>query len=118
MTAPDIDALCTARWQTDHGWTAPHWMRDKSGWTYPGHIHEESRQRDRKQMRAFLASSAWERTMAAAPLKLRGDNDRLRGAIEAIRQATLRGDVCDDVAWFSQIETLHDFCAGTLEKQP
>lgn len=29
---------------------------------------------------------------------------------QAIRQATLDGKVCDDVAWFSNIETLHDYC--------
>lgn len=58
--AEDNDALCIAYWGAYYGWIAPHWMRDKSGWTYPGHVHEESRQRDRKQMRAFLASSAWQ----------------------------------------------------------
>jgi hypothetical protein len=41
---------------------------------------------------------------------------RLRGAIADIQQATLDGKVCDDVAWFDGITTLHDFCAGTLEQ--
>ncbi len=41
---------------------------------------------------------------------------RLRAAIRAIQQATLDGKVCDDVAWFSDIETLHDFCAATLAR--
>ncbi len=40
----------------------------------------------------------------------------LRAALENIRLATIKGKVCDDVAWFSEIETLHDFCAGTLER--
>jgi hypothetical protein len=40
---------------------------------------------------------------------------RLRSAIEAIRQATIEGRVCDDVAWFDPITTLHDFCEQTLE---
>lgn len=40
--------------------------------------------------------------------------ERLRGAIRAIQQATIDGAVCDDVAWFSPIETLHDFCDVTL----
>jgi hypothetical protein len=40
---------------------------------------------------------------------------RLRKAIDDIREATINGRVCDDVAWFSQIETLHDFCESTLE---
>jgi hypothetical protein len=41
--------------------------------------------------------------------------ERLRLAIEAIRQATIEGRVCDDVAWFDHITTLHDFCEQTLE---
>lgn len=49
---------------------------------------------------------------------LMSEVERLCGAIEAIRQATLEGKVCDDVAWFSDIETLHDFCASTLARQP
>lgn len=40
--------------------------------------------------------------------------ERLRKAIEAIKLAAVMGKVCDDVAWFSDIETLHDFCDATL----
>ena len=40
--------------------------------------------------------------------------ERLRAAIAAIQQATLDGKVCDDVAWFSRIETLHDYCDRVL----
>jgi hypothetical protein len=40
--------------------------------------------------------------------------ERLRSAIEAIRQATIDGRVCDDVAWFDTITTPHDFCEQTL----
>lgn len=39
---------------------------------------------------------------------------RLRSAVEAIRQATIGGRVCDDVAWFDTIKTLHDFCDQIL----
>jgi hypothetical protein len=39
---------------------------------------------------------------------------RLRSAIEAIKKATIEGRVCDDVAWFDTITTLHDFCEQTL----
>lgn len=39
---------------------------------------------------------------------------RLREAIEAIKQAAIKGRVCDDVAWFDTITTLHDFCEQTL----
>ncbi len=40
--------------------------------------------------------------------------ERLRKAIEAIKRATVEGRVCDDVAWFDTITTLHDFCDMTL----
>ena len=36
--------------------------------------------------------------------------ERLRGHLEAIRKATIEGRVCDDVAWFDGITTLHDYC--------
>lgn len=39
----------------------------------------------------------------------------LENALLAIKLATLNGDVCDDVAWFDQIETLHDFCERILD---
>ena len=37
-------------------------------------------------------------------------------ALEAIKQATLDGRVCDDVAWFGPGETLHDFCERILDR--
>ena len=40
--------------------------------------------------------------------------ERLRSAVEAIKQATIEGRVCDDVAWFDTITTLHDFCEQTF----
>jgi len=40
--------------------------------------------------------------------------ERLRSAVAAIKQATLDGKVCDDIAWFDSITTLHDFCEQTL----
>ncbi len=43
-----------------------------------------------------------------------GEETRLRACIEAIRRATLEGRVCDDVAWFDDITTLHDFCELAL----
>jgi hypothetical protein len=39
---------------------------------------------------------------------------RLRSAVEAIKEATIGGRVCDDAAWFDTITTLHDFCEQTL----
>lgn len=41
---------------------------------------------------------------------LRSQVSELRDALEAIKKATIEGRVCDDVAWFDQITTLHDFC--------
>jgi hypothetical protein len=38
-----------------------------------------------------------------------------RASFQAIQQATIEGMVCDDVAWFSEIETLHDYCASEIE---
>ena len=43
---------------------------------------------------------------------------RYRRALERIRQATLDGKVCDDVAWFDEITTLHDFIDMTLTPDP
>jgi hypothetical protein len=40
--------------------------------------------------------------------------DDLVKALEAIKQATIDGRVCDDVAWFDNITTLHDFCDEVL----
>jgi hypothetical protein len=42
------------------------------------------------------------------------EDEQLRSAIEAIKQATIEGRVCDDVAWFDAITTLHDFSEQTL----
>jgi hypothetical protein len=42
---------------------------------------------------------------------------RLRSAVEAIKQATIEGRVCDDVAWFDTITTLHDYCEQTLTQR-
>lgn len=36
--------------------------------------------------------------------------EQLEGALQAIMTATVEGRVCDDVAWFDGITTLHDFC--------
>lgn len=36
--------------------------------------------------------------------------EQMEGALRAIMKATVEGRVCDDVAWFDDITTLHDFC--------
>lgn len=43
--------------------------------------------------------------------------ERLRAGIEAIKLATIEGRVCDDVAWFDTITTLHDFCDELLNPE-
>lgn len=42
--------------------------------------------------------------------------DDLVKALEAIKQATIVGRVCDDVAWFDNVTTLHDFCDEVLTR--
>lgn len=39
---------------------------------------------------------------------------RLRHVLEKIKKATIEGRVCDDVAWFDDITTLHDYCDQAL----
>ncbi len=46
------------------------------------------------------------------------DADRVTlmlNALKAIKRAAINGDICDDVAWFDQIETLHDFCDRIID---
>ena len=40
------------------------------------------------------------------PIEALDEIERLRSAIEAIRQATIEGRVCDDVAWFDAVTHL------------
>lgn len=42
-------------------------------------------------------------------------NADLRKAIDDIKQATIDGKVCDDIAWMDTITTLHDFCCQALD---
>ena len=42
--------------------------------------------------------------------RLRAELASARKALEEIKQATIEGQVCDDVAWFDGITTLHDYC--------
>jgi hypothetical protein len=53
---------------------------------------------------------------AADRAPLLAEIERLRTAIERIKQATIEGRVCDDVAWFDKITTLHDFCEQVLNR--
>jgi hypothetical protein len=60
------------------------------------------------QKRGF-AEFEWKRSderAAAAEARLAEAAQNFR----AIKQATVDGRVCDDVAWFDAITTLHDFC--------
>jgi capsule polysaccharide export protein KpsE/RkpR len=63
--------------------------------------------------RHHRAEIYWEgrwRDEAAENEKLRKQLATARKAISDIKQATIDGKVCDDVAWFDTITTLHDFC--------
>lgn len=53
---------------------------------------------------------------AAFIIKAVNNHDMLVKAIADIKQATLNGSVCDDVAWFGPGETLHDFCESVLDR--
>ena len=62
------------------------------------------------------------RTAASLLIALDAERGRLREALlqarasfQAIQRATIEGRVCDDVAWFSDITTLHDYCASEIE---
>lgn len=63
----------------------------------------------REERRAISWALRTARVAPAARIEL------LENALKAIKRATINGDVCDDVAWFDQIETLHDFCERILD---
>lgn len=63
----------------------------------------------------FSAAAHALQSLRSRVSELEAERENLRGAIRAIQTATVEGRVCDDVAWFSSIETLHDFCASVLE---
>lgn len=48
--------------------------------------------------------------------RLKFERDVAVAALREIKRATIEGRVCDDVAWFDQIETLHDFCDRILDR--
>jgi hypothetical protein len=48
--------------------------------------------------------------------RLIAQRDALVKALEDIKRATIEGRVCDDVAWFDQITTLHDFCEIAIDQ--
>lgn len=50
----------------------------------------------------------------AAQAEAPGEIDRLRAGYRDIMTAAKEGRVCDDIAWFDDITTLHDFCDTML----
>jgi hypothetical protein len=48
--------------------------------------------------------------------RLRFERDVAVAALREIKRATIEGRVCDDVAWFDEITTLHDFCDEVLSR--
>jgi len=47
---------------------------------------------------------------------LKFQRDVAVAAVREIKRAVVEGRVCDDVAWFDQIETLYDFCDRILAR--
>lgn len=72
-----------------------------------GHVIDDLRD----EVTAFAPADAafWQRIVQAV-----NNHEKLVQAIREIKQATIDGRVCDDVAWFDAITTLHDFCDQTL----
>jgi hypothetical protein len=62
----------------------------------------------------MMATGKDNRREAWADAPLLSEIERLRAGVAAIQRATVEGRVCDDVAWFDDIETLFDFCDGLL----
>lgn len=56
------------------------------------------------------------RTIAERLIRAVNNHEVLVKAIQDIKAATLNGRVCDDVAWFDEITTLHDFCEIILSQ--
>jgi len=48
--------------------------------------------------------------------RLQFERDIAVAALREIKRAVVEGRVCDDVAWFDQIETLYDFCDRILDR--
>lgn len=48
--------------------------------------------------------------------RLKYERDVAVAALREIKRAVVEGRVCDDVAWFDQIETLYDFCDRILDR--
>jgi len=48
--------------------------------------------------------------------RLQFERDVAVAALREIKRATVEGRVCDDVAWFDEIETLYDFCDRILDR--
>ena len=55
------------------------------------------------------------REAASLLLSLQTALMQARASFQAIQLATIEGRVCEDVAWFSSITTLHDYCASAIE---
>lgn len=61
-------------------------------------------------IRTWRGNEAYRRSLEAE-LHMVLQYRRLDLGVRAIRRATIKGDVCDDVAWFDTITTLHDYCS-------
>lgn len=51
-----------------------------------------------------------------AARRFKAQRDIMAAALREIKRATIEGRVCDDVAWFDTITTLHDYCDDVLAR--
>jgi hypothetical protein len=73
------------------------------------------------QIGGWTGPKEWTQDPIAAAAKeeikrLRALVEYARNCLLAIKDQTLKGAVCDDVAWFDDIETLHDYCLSAADR--
>lgn len=80
---------------------------------------ENDRLREARDRAETAASMTHDRSVAAEReiTALKADVARLREGYLSIQCAAEDGRICDDVAWFNKVETLHDFCGRMLDRQ-
>lgn len=70
----------------------------------------------------MFAPACWHEVKAEYLLgkieEVQSERDKYKAALRAIQFAVEDGRVCDDVAWFSKIETLYDYIDGVLSPDP
>jgi hypothetical protein len=80
----------------------------------PGSIMSEAADEIDRLRAAKTAALKLADERAKEAVELRAKLASARKALEAIKQATIDVRICDDVAWFDAITTLHDFCDDAI----